>query len=240
MTMTRGDLTDFTRELADAVDSDRWSDPNIQKLLGLHQWTEIGKLLNANQQYYTKGLSGELTVTLDSNGQFAWSDLTTGTGDDIKTVYRVLTLGQQAGSAQGTSGPLFYKEVLYTRFPNPQPSTSLPYVWYRMGSQVQVLPAVAGQIIQVCINYRPCKIQDLSSDDVAVPFPDGYELLLAYCAGAAMLDKGGAEAGAANVLLANAESIRSDMMLDLGRMSTQPVIAQAFDDPQAWGAGGPY
>lgn len=238
--MTRGELTSFTRELADAVDSDRWSDANIQKLLGLHQWIELGKLLNANQQYYSHGLNGDLTVTQDTNGQFDWDDLTTGAGDDVKTVYRVLTLGQQAGSAQGTSGPLFYQEVPYIRYPNPQPSTSLPYVWYRIGSKVQVLPAVSGQVMQVCINYRPCKIQDLASDDSDVPFPDGYEIMLGYLAGASMLDKGGAEAGAANVLLASAEALRADMMLDLGRMSTGPVIARAMDNPSDWGSGGGY
>lgn len=237
MTMTRGELTDFTRELADAVDSDRWSDANIQRLLGLHQWIELGKLLNANQQYYINGGALDLIVTQDSNGQFNWSDFTTGSGDDVKTVYRVITLGLPSGGQDGTSGPLYYSWVPFIRYPNPQPSTSLPYVWTRIGSKVQVLPAVAGQQLTAVVNYRPCKVQDLASDDSVVPFPDGYETMLGYLAGAAMLDKGGAEAGAANVLLANAESIRADMMLDLGRMSTQPIIAQAMDNPSDWGGG---
>ncbi len=235
MSQTRAQLTTLARELADAVDSPRWSNASIQSLLGLAQWTELGKLLNANKQYYFNGADGSLILTQDANGQFDWDSLTTGTGDSVKTVYRVITLGQPAGSAQGSSGPLFYKEVNYERFPNPQPSTSLPYVWYRIGSKVQVLPAVAGQQMQAAVNYRPCQVQNLSADSVAVPFPDGYEQLLAYLAGAMMLDKGGAESGAANVLLANAESIRSDMMMDLGRMSYQPIIAQASDDPQSWG-----
>ncbi len=235
MSQIRSALTLLARELADAVDSPRWSDASIQSLLGLAQWQELGKLLNANNQYYVNGGASDLMVTQNANGQFLWDNLTTGTGDSVKTVYRVLTLGQPAGSAQGSSGPLFYKEVKYERFPNPQPSTSLPYVWYRIGSYVQVLPAVPGQVMQACVNYRPCQVQNLSADSVAVPFPDGYEQMLAYLAGAMMLDKGGAEAGAANVLLANAESIRSDMMMDLGRFSTQPIIQQAMDDPQAWG-----
>lgn len=235
--MTRGELTDFTRELADAVDSDRWSDANIQKLLGLHQWIELGKLLNANQQYYINGGDGLLLVTQDANGQFDWDDFTTGTADDIKTVYRVITLGNPSGGASGTSGPLYYSWVPFIRYPNPQPSTSLPYVWTRIGSKVQILPAIAGQQLQAVVNYRPCKVQDLASDSSVVPFPDGYELLPAYLAGASMLDKGGAESGAANVLLANAEGLRADMMLDLGRNSTQPVIAQAMDNPSDWGGG---
>lgn len=228
----------MARELADAVDSPRWSDPTIQGFLGLAQWTELGKLLNANNQYYINGGAGELTVTQDANGQFNWSDFTTGTGDDVKNVYRVLTLSQPAGSAQGSSGPLYYKEVPYVRFPNPQPSTSLPYVWYRIGSKVQILPAVSGQILSAVVNYRPCRVENLASDDSNVPFPDGYETMLAYLAGAMMLDKGGAESAAANALLANAESIRDDMRMDLGRMSIQPIIAQSFDNPQDWGSGG--
>ena len=235
MSQTRAQLTTLARELADAVDSPRWSDGSIQSLLGLAQWTELGKLLNVNNQYYTNGAAGDLTVTQDSNGQFNWSDLTTGSGDSVKTVYRVITLGQPAGSAQGSSGPLYYKWVPYIRYPAPQPSTSLPYVWTVVGTKVQVQPAVSGQQMQAVVNYRPCQVQNLSADSVAVPFPDGYEQLLAYLAGAMMLDKGGAEAGAANVLLANAESIRNDMFLDLGRNSTQPTIAQTFDNPQDWG-----
>lgn len=228
----------MARELADAVDSPRWSDANIQRLLGFHQWIELGKLLNANNQYYVNGTANDLTVTQDENGQFNWSDFTTGTGDSVKTVYRVITLGQPSGGADGTSGPLYYSWVPFIRYPNPQPSTSLPYVWTRIGSKVQILPAVDGQQLVAVVNYRPCRVEDLAADSSDVPFPDGYELLLPYLAGAAMLDKGGAEAGAANVLLANAEAIRSDMMLDLGRMSTQPVIAQSFDNPTDWGSGG--
>lgn len=238
MTMTRAELTTMARELADAVDSPRWSDATIQGFLGLAQWTEIGKLLNANNQYYINGGDGLLTVTQDANGQFNWTDFTSGSGNDVKIVYRVLTLGQPTGgNADGTSGPLYYREVPYIRFPNPQPSTSLPYVWYRIGSKVQVLPAVSGQQLTAVVNYRPCRVENLADDGDDVPFPDGYETMLAYLAGAMMLDKGGAEAGASNVLLANADAIRADMMMDLGRMSTKPIIALASDDPYDWGSG---
>lgn len=239
MSMTRAQLTTLTREVADAVDSPRWSDANIQRLLGLAQWTELGKLLNANQQYYVNGSALDLTVTQDSNGQFNWSSLTTGSGDSAKNVYRVLTLGlPSGGGANGTSGPLYYTQVPYWRYPNPQPSTSLPYVWYRVGSKVQILPAVSGQVLTAVVNYRPPRVEQLSDDSVTVDFPDGYEALLAYGAGAMMLDKGGAEARQANVLLANAEGIRQDMMLDLGRMGISPIIAQASDNPEDWGSRG--
>lgn len=237
MTMTRAQMVAMARELADAVDSPRWSDANIQQLLGLHHWTEWGKLLNAFNQLK---MNGPITVTQDSDGRFDWSDLTTGSGNDIKHAYRVHTLGNPSGGADGTSGPLFYREVRYVRYPNPQPSTALPYVWYRFGDEVQVLPANAGQQMQAVVNWRPCRIQDLADDDDDVDFPDGYEMLIPYLAGASMLDKGGAEAGAANVLIANADGVRADMMLDLGRMSIAPIVAGAFDNPSDWGSGGAY
>lgn len=231
MTMTRTELTLMARELADAVDSPRWSDATIQGFLGLAQWTELGKLLNANNQYY---MNGPITVTPDSDGLFDIADLTTGSADAVKNFYRVMTLGVPSGGS-GTSGPLYYRESTFTEFPNPQPSTSLLYVWYRFGSQIQVLPAQSAQTLQAVVNYRPCRVENLAADASDVPFPDGYETMLAYLAGAMMLDKGGAEAGAANVLLSNAEGIRNDMMLDLGRMSTSPVVARSFDTRADWG-----
>lgn len=229
--MTREELVAFTREVSDMVDSPRWSDAAIQRLLGLAQWQELANLLNANNQYY---MNGPITVTQDSSGQFDIADLTTGSGNSVKNFYRVQTLGNPSGGADGTSGPLFYREVKYTLFPNPQPSTSLPYVWYRFGDVIQVLPANSGQQMQVVVNYRPCRVEELADDGDDVPFPDGYETLLAYVAGAMMLDKGGAESTAANALLANAQSIRDTMLLDLGRSSVQPIVAGAFDNASDW------
>lgn len=228
MTITRTELIALTRELADAVDSPRWSDSSIRTLLGLAQWQELAGLLNANNQFYTN----TLTPTQDDDGRFAISDLTSGSGDAVKNFYRVLTVAQPNTSS--STAQIYYREVPYVLYPNPQPSTSMPYCWYRFGSNIQILPAVGGQQMSLVVNYRPCRVDQLANGSSTVPFPDGYEALLAYVAGAMMLDKGGAESGGANVLLANAESVRAGMLLDLGRMSTQPIIARAFDDPRDW------
>lgn len=228
--MTREDLTSLTREVADMVDSPRWSDANIQKLLGLAQWQELAGLLNANRMYYVN----TVTPTQDSDGQFDVTDLTSGSGNSVKNFYRVITMAQPNNSA--ATAQLYYREATFEEFPNPQPSTSLPYVWYRFGDVIQILPAVGGQQMSVVVNYRPCRIDLLADDADNVPFPDGYEAMLAYVAGAMMLDKGGQESGAANALLANAESVRQSMLLDLGRSSTMPTIARAFDNRQDWGS----
>lgn len=229
--MTREELRDFTREVADAVDSPRWSDSGIDALLGLAQWTEQGKLLNANNQFYIN----TVTTTQDSSGQFTVASLTTGSGNTTKHFYRVLLMSQPNNAA--ATAQLYYREVPMVLYPNPQPSTSLPYVWYRIGANIQILPAVSGQQMSVVCNYRTVPVDQLNDDSDDVQFPEGYEKLLGYVAGAMMLDKGGAEAGAANVLLATAESIRSDMLLDLGRMGMRPIIAQSMDSPADWGGG---
>lgn len=227
--MTREELRDFTREVADAVDSPRWSDDTIDALLGLAQWTEQAGLLNANRQFYMQ----RVDVTQDDNGRFDIADLTTGSGNTAKHFYRVITVAQPDNSA--ATAQLYYREASYEQYPNPQPSTSLPYVWYRYGSEIQILPGVGGQAMAITVNYRTVPVDQLAADSDDVQFPEGYEKILGFVAGAMMLDKGGQEAGAANVLLANAESIRQAMLFDLGRMSTMPIIARAFDNPQDWG-----
>lgn len=234
MTMTREDLRDFTREVADMVDSPRWSDTNVDALLGLAQWTEQSGLLNANRQFYLQ----KVDVTQDDDGRFAIADLTTGSGNDTKHFYRILTVAQPNNSA--ATAQLYYRETNYESYPNPQPSTSLPYVWYRYGQEIQIIPQCGGQAMSITVNYRTVPVDQLADDGDDVQFPEGYEKLLAYVAGASMLDKGGAEAGAANVLLANAESIRQAMLLDLGRVGTMPIIARSFDNPQDWGSGSYY
>lgn len=230
MSMTRAQLTSMAREVADAVGSPRWSDSTIQSWLGLAQWQELGNLLNANRQYYMNVVQ----PYMDSNGRFLMSELTTGTGDSTKNFYRVLTMSQPNTSA--ATAQVYYRKVNYEEYPNPQPSTSLPYVWYDYGDEIQILPAVGGLQMNVVCNYRPARVDQLVADSSVVPFPDGYESLLALMAGARMLDKGGAEANAAAILRGEAEQIREQMLMDLGRRSTMPIIARAFDDPLGWGS----
>lgn len=226
---TREELRDLTRELADAVDSPRWSDASIDKMLGIAQWTEQAGLLNANRMMYVQSVD----VTQDSEGKFAIADLTTGSGNSTKHFYRVLTMAQPNNAS--ATAQLYYREATYEEYPNPQPSTSLPYVWYQFGDDIQILPACSGLSMRVVCNYRTVPVDQLDDDADDVLFPTGYESLLAYVAGAMMLDKGGQEAGAANVLLANAEWIRQAMLMDLGRRSTMPTVARSFDDRLAWG-----
>lgn len=232
MSVTRAALTTLTRQCMNAVGSNQWSDAELQTWLGLASWQEWANLLNMNNQYYMQAI----TVTQDSNGQFNVSDLTTGSGDTAKYFYRVLTIAQPStpiGQIQ-----FFYKEVRYKLFPNPQPNTSLPYVWYRYGSKLQILPVSSGQQMTVTVNYRPPRVDQLSADNITVDFPDGYESLLAWRATELALNKGGSENPAAMIARQMAADIREPMLDDLGRQSTNPIVADAFDSPDDWGALG--
>ena len=229
MTMTQGQLLAATRDQMNATGSTQWSDATLLSWLGLASWREWANLLNANNVYYSQNI----TVTQDANGQFAISALTTGSGDTQKNFYRILTIAQPTGAAQPQ---LFYRGTSYREYPNPQPNqqTYLSGLYYRIGTQIQVMPVANGQQMAVQVNYRPPRVDQLSTSSINVDFPDGYEMLLVLDAGVMALQKGGSEAGAASVLKSTAEEIRNQMMMDLGRQDTHPIIAQSMDKPDDW------
>ena len=227
MSMTQAQLLAALRDEMNAAGSGQWSDATLLSWLGLASWQEWANILNANNVYYSQNV----TVTQDSNGQFAISALTTGSGDTQKNFYRVLTIAQP----QGTQQPqLFYRQTRYQDYPNPQPnqSTYLSGLWYRIGTQIQVMPVAAGQQMSVQVNYRPPRVDQLSTGSIAVDFPDGYEMLLVHDAAAYALLKGGSEAQAAALIQAKGDTIRNMMMLDIGREGTWPKIALSFDRPE--------
>jgi hypothetical protein len=230
MTVSLGALVSITRDNMNAVGSDQWSDATLIRWLGVAHWKEWGNLLNANNAYYMQ----QVSCTQDTAGQVAVSALTTGTGDSTKNFYRILTVAQPA-SAQAQI-QFFYKEVRFKQYPNPQPNTSLPYVWYRFGSQLQILPVAAGQAMTVTVNYRPQRLDYLTAaTTVAVDFPSGYEDLLPMTATAMALRKGGSEVQAAGLWDAMATEYRNEMLLDLSRQGTEPFIVGALDSPDDWG-----
>lgn len=230
MSMTRAQLTTLTREVMNAVGSNQWSDATLQTWLGLAHWQEYGNLLNVNNAYKMQ----QVSVTQDSNGQFTVASLSTGSGDTAKNFYRIITVAQPASPVGQIQ--FFYQEVDFRQYPNPQPNTALPYVWYRMGDVIQILPVASGQGMTVTVNYRPPRVDQLSADSITVDFPDGYEALLAWRAAEMAVLKGGQENDAAAGYARTAELIRREMLLDLGRQGVRPIVAKAFDDASDWGA----
>lgn len=231
MSVTRAQLTSLTREIMQATGSSQWSDATLQTWLGLAHWQEYANLLNVINSYQMQSV----TVTQDANGQFTIASLSTGTGDTAKNFYRILALAQS--STAGGQYQFFYQQTQFKMYPNPQPNTAMPYVWYQFGRSIQVLPVQSGASLTCTVNWRPPRVDQLSTDSIAVDFPDGYESLLAWRAAGMALRKGGTEVQAAFTMDATAKEIREEMLLDLGRLGTTPIIAGAMDDISDWGSG---
>lgn len=229
MSYTVQQLIDLTRENMNAVGSNQWSDPTLKTWVGVAHWREWANLLNANRFYKTQ----QVSVTQDSNGQIPFASLTTGSGDTAKYFYRVLTVSLPGSPSAQVQ--YYYRQASYDQFPNPQPNYALPYIWYRFGDQIQIMPVASGQSMTITTNWRPTRADRLSGLDVAVDFPEGYEELLAWRAAWLALTKGGSETNAAQDINAIAEQLKDTMLDDLARESTWPIVARAFDDPSDWG-----
>lgn len=224
-------LLDVTRDIMNATGSQQWSDLILTRWMDLAHWQEWGDLLNANRMFKTQAVS----VTEDANGRFLLSALNTGSGDAKQWRYRIITVQQPAiGGAQNAT-QFFYRQATYDQFPNPQPNTSLPYVWYRDGDAVQVLPIAQGQSLTIKTSWRPQRITQLASTNSTVDFPEGYEDLIPWRAASLALVKGGSETKAANDIAAAYRTMHDRMLEDLGRESTWPTMARSFDDPGDWG-----
>lgn len=228
--MTVQNAIDMTREVMNAVGSGQWSDTTLQAWCGLAHWQIYANLLNANPYYRMQ----QVTVTQDSNGQFALSALTTGTGDTKKYFYRIRTVAQP--STPIAQVQFYYRKVNYEDFPNPQPNTSLPYVYYRFGDQFQVLPVTSGQQLVVTVSWRPPNPNQLSGTGITIDFPEGYEPLIPWRACQLALVKGGSETQAARDIQAKADVMEQQMLQDLGRETLWPTVARSFDLPEDWGA----
>ena len=222
---------DQTRNLMNAYGSGQWTDAEITSYIGTAHWAEWADLLNANRFYKMQ----QVSVTEDSNGQFTFASLTTGSGDTAKYFYRIITVAQPGTPASQVQ--YYYREATYDQYPNPQPNTSLPYVWYRFGDNVQVLPVASGQGLTITTNWRPTKASSLTNASSTVDFPTGYEDVVSWRAAALALAKGGSEVDATRSLLAQYTIMHDAFLADLGRQSTWPIIARAFDVPQDWGGG---
>ncbi len=228
MSMTGAQLISLTREIMNATGSNQWSDTTLLTWCGQAQWKLQADLLGINNTYYFNSTS----QTQDSSGQFAVSSLTTGSGDTQKNFFRILTLSMPTtpvGQIQ-----FYYRQAKYQDFPNPQPNTSLPYVWYRIGANIQVLPIQAGQALTVAVNYRPPRVDQLSTTSVAVDFPSGYEELIAWWAASSALVKGGSETQAARDIRNTATEMRDNFLQEQGRQGTWPIVAGSFDVPEDW------
>lgn len=225
MAKTRAQMVQLTREFMDAVQSDRWSDSLVLTVLGSVFDEEWSNILNA-APYYTFATR---TVTQDANGQFTLASLDSGGGDAEQNFYRILNL------SDGNSN---YTETRYQDVPLATTTNYFPpygYAYYLAGDFVQCLPLGSGVQMTVGVNWKPTNIVDLASDASVITFPEHDELLLAYAAAAALLNKGGAESQAARVLVQMADGERAAMLDDLRRRTINPTRMAYPDVRGDWG-----
>jgi hypothetical protein len=225
--VTKAQLIALTRETMDAVASDRWSDATITTVLSSVYGDEWSNILNA-QPYYT---FAKRTVTTDANGVIDFSALSSGSGDSQQNFYRVLSV---------SDGNVLYTQTRFQDVPLATTTNYLPTyprLFYTAGQTLQILPVAASTTLYVYVNYKPTSFNQLATDASTINFPDGGELILANEAGAALLNKGGAESGAAQVLRNEAQLSRTLMLDDLRRYTIQPTMMAYPDQKYEWGGG---
>ncbi|MEY4931839.1 MAG: hypothetical protein RLZZ403_159 [Pseudomonadota bacterium] len=227
MAISRAELVQLTREAMDAVNSDRWSNSLITSVLNVVYDDEWSNLLNASQ-YYTYGMR---SVTTDSNGVVAFTSLNTGGGDAQQNFYRILSV---------SDGNVLYAQTRFQDVPLATTTNYLPTyprLYYIVGEQVQILPVASGTSLYVAVNYKPTSLSDLLSDASTINFPLGGEWIIANEAGARLLNKGGAESGAAQVLKREAAEMRMGLLDDIRRRTINPTMLAYPDQKYDWAGG---
>ena len=218
-------MIELTRQFMDAVDADRWSDSLIVTVLGAAFEEEWSNILNA-APYYT---FASRTVAQDTNGQILLTALDGGSGDNEQNHYRILNV------SDGNSN---FSETRYQDVPLATSTNYFPpfgYAYYLVGNYIQCLPIGSGTQMIIAVNYKPTNIVDLASDASVITFPEHDELLLAYNAAAQLLNKGGAESNAAQVLTRMADAERASMLDDLRRKTINPTRMAYPDMRGDWG-----
>lgn len=227
MAVTRAQLVSYTREAMDAVGSDRWSDSLIKSVLNVVYDDEWSNLLNASQ-YYTYGMR---QVTTNANGVVAFSALNSGSGDSQQNFYRILSV---------SDGNVLYSQTRFQDVPLATTTNYLPTyprLYYIVGEQAQILPVSSGLSLYIAVNYKPTALEDLASDASTITFPMGGEWIIANEAGARLLNKGGAESVAAQVLKREAAELRAGMLDDIRRRTINPTMLAYPDQKYDWAGG---
>jgi hypothetical protein len=231
MAFTRAQYRTRTQRRMDASSATRWdttvgSAGEIDQVLGLVFDREWKNILNANRFYRVL----KTTPTSNSSGEYTLTDLNgSGTNDNAVRFYRILAV-KIDGVMYREGNPQHYFGIAE------EGGNTLPHrVWYRQGDLMVALPTQASkQADGVCVNHLPCRIDNLSGEGVNVTFPDGYEDIICLEAAALLLSKGGAETDTSAEFKQLAASMRRDMLDDVCRISTHPIVMQYDDNAIDW------
>lgn len=231
MSFTRAQYRTRTQQFADASGSGRWDDTagatgEIDRLLGDEFDRSWRRILNANPYYRVS----KRTPTSDSDGKYAISDLSSGSADSAERFYRVLRV-----AINNITYPFVQRseqELLGASL-----GLYRGYYWFQEGQYLTAMPISAStEATGIWVNWIPPRIDNLSGESIVPDYPDGYEHIICRRAAARMLEKGGAEAGAATYLDGRANEMEAEMLQDVARISID-ARQVAYDDTSAdWGA----
>lgn len=221
--MTRQTFLTRVRQMSDTLDSQvDYPDELLKDFGGMVHVDEWRRLLDIAPYYRTNRVS----VALDANGRFAWSALTTGSGNSVKRVYRVLELSD---AEQNT---LTFAQADRLRLAGARVATS-ERLWTKVGDEVQTFGCTG--TLDALVNWTPCSVSDLTSDADVVDYPEEYKPILFYETAALALAKGGRETSEATDLIRMADMMRQKAFASLRREASTPFILGADDHPWEWG-----
>lgn len=228
MSYTRTQAVARIQDMMDARSSGRWSTTagqtgEVQRALSVavdREWRQILK----SQPYYKMA---ERSVTSDATtGRYAISDLTSGSGNSVQRLYRILSI---------VIDNIPYDLTTQSEFIMGEYLNLNSRVWWLEGDNIMTLPKQLSHAATVWVNYIPCRVDQLALDADAITFPDSYEDIPFLEAAASLLSKGGAETQAAAELREEAKDLRDEMQSDLSRVSIRPMFMRATDFAHEWG-----
>ena len=225
---TKATLRTAVLKQADAENSDRWDitpGGEVDGIISMVFDAEWKKILNANRYYkYNTIITNTDTVT----GRIPLTALTTGAGDATKRFYRILAV-------IGPTDNIVYSPAEFLEIPLGETFAANVRVFYLEGDNIFILPKQLNVPFDFRVNYIPTRPADLSAENIVVNFPSDYQDLIKYETASWMLTKGGAETGASAELAQFAEKIRTEMLQDVVRFTTDQDQVRYPDSRFEWG-----
>lgn len=225
---TKATLRTAVLQQADAVGSDRWDitpGGEVDGIISMVFDSEWKKILNANR--YVKYAS-VLVNTDPVTGRIPKTSLSTGTGDSQQRFYRILAV-------IGPTDNIVYSPAEFLEIPLGETFAANVRVFYLEGDNIFILPKQLNVQFDFRVNWLPTRPADLSAENVTVTFPTDYQDVIKYEAAAWMLTKGGAETAASAEMRQFADVLRTEMLQDLARISTDQDQIRYPDSRFEWG-----
>ena len=227
--LTINQLVTQARRTMDAVGSDRWSDQELVDTLTYVYDANWARLLQAAPYYRFQSIP----VTTATNGTFPLSSLSTGTGNNQKNFFRILSVND---------GNVQYSETRYQDVPLGTTSAYMPYLrkfYYLAGTNYQILPT-GSVALNVVVNYKPTSLRDYVDDgatdkwDIPIDWPENNEDVLLYELSARSLMKGGESIATANTFLQMSNAQLADLLDEIRRRTINPTRMSYSDIAADW------